>query len=136
MQRIGVALVVLGLVGCGGGGTVRTGPSGPTTYTLQGAGALDIAPGDCVIVNASPESIPTTATISYEVVDHFNDDALEVAVVPSSDTCQYAGYIDDAVTGSATDSGTVPAGTYDLDIICQNAVQDCLVDSVSWSATY
>ncbi len=63
-------------------------------------------------------------------------DALEVAVVPSSDTCQYAGYIDDAVTGSATDSGTVPAGTYDLDIICQNAVDDCLVDTVSWSATY
>lgn len=134
MRDLGIALVALAVIGCGGGGT--SGPAGPVTYSLQGASGLDIAPGDCVIVNASPEQLPTAATVAYDVTDHFDDDALEVAVVPSSDTCQFTGYIDDSITGSASDSGPVPAGIYDLDIICQNAVQDCLIDNVAWSATY
>ena len=134
MRHLGLAVMALVLVGCGGGSAA--GPTGPATYTLEGASGLDIPAGTCVIVNASPEQIPTTATITYDITDHYNDDAMEVAVVPSSDTCSFAGFIDDAISGSASDSGTVSPGTYDLDIICQNSVQDCLVDSAAWSATY
>ena len=131
MRMLTLLLVTLGLAGCGGGGG-----SGAATYTLQGAPNLDIPAGTCVIVNSSPEQIPTSATVTYTLTDHYNDDAMEVAVVPSSDTCQFAGFVDDGITGSASDSGSVPAGTYDLDVICQNAAQDCLVDNVTWSATY
>lgn len=136
MRMVTVLLVTIGLASCGGGGGGGRGPAGPATYTLQGATDLDIPAGTCVIVNASPEEIPASATVTYSLSDRYGDDAMEVAVVPSSDTCQFTGFVDDYITGSASDSGDVPAGTYDLDVICQNVVQDCVVDSVTWSATY
>ncbi|HVV49682.1 MAG TPA: hypothetical protein VHO06_08485 [Polyangia bacterium] len=138
MRKLGLVIVALGLVGCGGSGN-GSGPGGRVTYPLQGATGLDIAAGDCVIVNGTPEQIPTAATISYTLTDHYDDDNMEVGVVPSSYTCQFSTYstfIDDTISASATDSGNVPAGVYDLDIICENLVQDCLIDSVTWSATY
>lgn len=136
MMKLGVPiLLALGIVGCGGSTS-----SGGTTYPLPGGSQIDIPAGGCVIVNALPQSLPAS-TVAYSLADGGGTypDSYEVGVVPSSYTCQFPtidAFIDDGFTGSASDVGTVPAGTYDLDIICQNGSADCLVDSVTWSATY
>jgi len=146
MLKLGVpVLFVVGVLGCGGGGSPGGGAGGGggggvqvTTYALDTATGIDIPAGSCAIVNAQPQTLPLS-TVSYSVVDEYNDDNLEVGVVPSTDTCQFnpnQAFIDDIVVGSATDSGQAPAGTYDLDIICQNLASDCLVSSATWSATY
>ena len=65
--------------------------------------------------------------------------ALDAALFDAYNKCdlaKFASFIDDQFTGSASDSGAVPAGLYDLDVICLNAVNDCLLDTVTWSATY
>jgi hypothetical protein len=140
MRMLTLLTMAVALVACGGdggsAGPPSYAPTGPATYPLPGASGLDLPAGSCFIVNASPVQIPTTANVAYAITDHYDDDLLEVAVVPSSDTCDFTGFVDDSITGSATDSGTVPAGTYDLDVICQNSVQDCFIDDVTWSATY
>jgi hypothetical protein len=141
MLKLGIpVLFAVAVLGCGsGGGTdVTPPPGGPSTYPLPGATQLDIQAGDCVIVNAQPQTLPAS-TVSYTLVDSDGTDTVEVGVVPSTYTCQFdpnQAYVDDIFTGSATDSSQVPAGTYDLDIICQNALGDCLINSATWSATY
>ena len=139
MMKLGLTvLLALGILGCGG--SSNPGPSGGNTYPLPGATQIDIPAGGCIIVNAAPQSLPPS-TVAYSLADAGGTyaDAYEVGVVPSSYTCQFPtadAFIDDVFTGSASDVGTVPAGIYDLDIICQNGSADCLIDSVSWSATY
>ena len=139
MGKLGLVAFTLGIVGsigvagCGGSTTV----TGAVTYPLPGASSIDLLPGDCIIVNAAPQSLPAS-TVSYSLTDLYADN-LEVGVVPSSYTCQFSTYstfIDDTFSGSASDSGGVPAGTYDLDVICENLISDCLIDTVTWSATY
>jgi hypothetical protein len=139
MMKLGVpVLVALGVLGCGS--SSPGGGGGTNTYALPGASQIDIPAGSCIIVNAAPQSLPFS-TVSYSLIDAGGTylDAYEVGVVPSSDTCQFSttdAFIDDIFTGSASDSGTVVAGTYDLDIICQNGSADCQLGSVTWSATY
>ncbi|HLK90849.1 MAG TPA: hypothetical protein VKZ18_13205 [Polyangia bacterium] len=139
MKRLGTFVfalavsVAVGTAGCGGGGS-----SGPVSHPLPGATQIDIAAGQCYIVNAVPQSLPPS-TVSFTLVDAYGTDLYEVGVVPSSNTCyfdQTIAVIDDAVPGSGSDSAAVPAGTYDLDVICQNSVSDCLLDSITWEATY
>ncbi|HTB60709.1 MAG TPA: hypothetical protein VLC06_22720 [Polyangia bacterium] len=136
MLKLGLpVLFAAGILGCGS----STRAPGSTTLTLPGATQIDIVAGDCAIVNTQPQMIPAS-TVSYNLVDAYGTDSLEVGIVPSSDTCQFAQYqtfVDDTFTGSAAPpSAEVPAGTYDLDIICQNLAADCLISSVTWSATY
>jgi hypothetical protein len=140
MMKLGVpVLLAFGILGCGG--STNPGPGGGVnTYPLPGGSQIDIPAGGCVIVNAAPQSLPAS-TVSYSLGDGGGSypDTYEVGIVPSSYTCQFPtadAFIDDVFTGSASDSGSVPAGIYDLDIICQNGSADCLVDSVTWSATY
>jgi hypothetical protein len=47
-----------------------------------------------------------------------------------------AAFIAASFVGSATNSASVPAGTYDLDIICGNNATDCLISDVTWQAAY
>ena len=44
--------------------------------------------------------------------------------------------LDDTFSGSASDSAESPAGTYNLDVMCLNTPNDCLISSITWSATY
>ena len=140
MLKLGVpVLIALGVLGCGGS-SPGTGTAGTNTYALPGASQIDIPAGGCIIVNDAPQTLPPS-TVSYTLTDAGGSylDAYEVGVVPSSYTCQFPtadAFIDDVFTGSANDFGSVPAGTYDLDIICQNGSADCLLGSVTWSATY
>jgi hypothetical protein len=134
MTKLGMMVFALGALGIAGAGC----GSGGTTHPLEGASQIDIPAGGCIIVNANPETIPAS-TVSYTLVDGYGDDNFEVGVVPSSYTCQfnqYLSYVDDIFVGSASDSADVPAGTYDLDVICQNAAADCLISSITWDATY
>jgi hypothetical protein len=135
MLKLGVpVLFVVGILGCSSGG------GGGTTYPLPGATGIDIPAGGCIIVNADPQQLPVS-TVSYSLADGGGSyaDAYEVGVVPSSYTCQFPpadAFVDDVFVGSASDSADVPAGVYDLDVICQNDSADCLIDSITWSATY
>ena len=91
-----------------------------------------------IIVNAVPQQLPPS-TVSYTLTGFYSTDWWEVGVLPSNYTCQFDpnnAFVDDIFVGSATDSASVPAGTYDLDIICQNTVADCVLSSITWSATY
>ena len=137
MLKLGLTvLFAAGLLGCGSSNTPAP---GSTTLTLLGATHIDIVAGDCAIVNAQPQTIPASS-VSYNVVDAYGTDNLEVGILLSSDGCQftqYQSFVDDTFTGSAAPpSAEVPAETYDLDIICQNLAADCLISSVTWSATY
>jgi hypothetical protein len=143
MLKLGVpVLLVVGIFGCGGsspgpGGGGGTG-GGVNTYPLPSASQIDIPAGGCVIVNAAPQSLPAS-TVSYSLADFDGTDSYEVGVVPSNYTCQFPtadAFVDDVFTGSATDSAAIPAGIYDLDVICQNVSGDCLIDTITWSATY
>ncbi len=138
MKKLGTLVFALGALGilgagCGSGGAVGV------SHPLEGASNVAIPAGSCIIVNADPETIPAS-TITYTLVDGYGDDNYEVGVVPSSYTCQFSTYqsfVDDTFTGSVSAPGAaVPAGTYDLDVICLNAAADCLVTSITWEATY
>jgi hypothetical protein len=150
MLKLGLpVLVAVGIWGCGGGGGGggtggvgggggTGGVTGPSTYQLPSGSQIDIPAGGCVIVNAAPQTLPAS-TVSYSLGDFDGTDTYEVGVVPSSYTCQFPpadAFVDDIFTGSATDSAAVPAGYYDLDVICQNVAADCLIDTITWSATY
>ena len=113
------------------------GYTGTTTHQLPGVSALDLPAGGCTTVNSVSETLPAS-TISFTVTDA-NNDSLAAFVVPSGYGCQVnsgADFIADFFVGSATNSGPVPAGTYDLDIICDNTAVDCLISSVTWQAAY
>jgi len=141
MLNFGLAvLFAVAILGCGGGTRSDGSSGGVSTYPLPGGSQIRIAAGDCIIVNADPQSLPP-ATVSYSLTDAGGSypDTYEVGVVPSSDTCQFSqadSFVDDGFTGSAGDSAAVPTGTYDLDVICQNGSVDCLIDRITWSATY
>jgi hypothetical protein len=140
MRKLGVmAFFAVVAVGCGSsGGGSSGGGSSTATYNLPGASGFDIPAGSCTIVNTAPQDLPASQ-VSYHITDHYDDDNLEVGIVLSSNTCQFNqadSYIDDALTGTGGDSGSVAAGTYDFDIICQNAADDCVIDSATWTATY
>jgi hypothetical protein len=73
------------------------------TYSLPRGTAIDIAAGGCIIVTAQPQTLPLS-TVSYSVMDEYNDDNLEVGVVPSNNLCHFnpsQAFIDDIVVGSA-----------------------------------
>jgi hypothetical protein len=132
MRSLAILIAAVALLGCG------SSTSGGVAYALPGGSNISIAAGDCVIVNAAPQTLPAS-TVSYTLTDGYTDDSFEVGVVPSTYTCQfdqYQSFVDDHFAGSATDAAAVPPGTYDLDVICQNAVLPCLIADISWSATY
>jgi hypothetical protein len=142
MRRLGMLMIAaIGVVGCGSSGsttTTTTPPPSVMTYSLPGGSNILIQAGGCIIVNAAPQSMPQ-ATVSYTLTDGYSDDAFEVGVVPSTYDCQFdpnIAFVDDIFVGSANDSAAVPAGTYDLDVICQNATVDCLIADISWTTTY
>jgi hypothetical protein len=133
MRKLGMVVLVVAIAGCGSGGVA---------HPLQGNSQLDILPGQCGILNPTPQTLPHSV-VSWALTDAGggHPGAYVVGVVPSSDTClnfyRYQSYVDETFVGSASDSGEVPAGTYNLDLICQNgANNDCFVSSVTWSATY
>jgi hypothetical protein len=145
MKKLGMLVLALGSMGslgilgagCGSGGG---GGAGVVSHPLEGASQVDIPAGGCIIVNVNPETIPVPSTVSYNLVDQYGDDNYEVGVVPSNYSCQfstYQSYVDDTFTGSFNaPPAAVPAGTFDLDVICQNALADCLLTSITWEATY
>jgi hypothetical protein len=144
MGKLGMLVLVVGLVGCGSSNTSPGPTGGGTTYPLPVDGIvlpMDIAAGDCVIVNSAPQQLPAS-TVAYSITPAAGyADTYEIGLVVSSYNCQFPpsdSYIDDVVTtgGTVSDSGVVPGGIYDLDIICQNAASDCVIQDISWSATY
>jgi len=121
--------------GAGGAGVV---------HPLPGATQVDILPGHCMTINSVAQTLPQSV-VSFDLVDGGTAyaNSYRVAAVPSNYTCgadpleePLPPYIDEAVTGSFSDSAQVPAGDYSLDVICENAVNDCLITSITWSATY
>jgi len=145
-------LLAVAAVGCGGGdslggtggsggntGGAGGGALGAHTYTLPGRTQIEIAPGECITVNTAPETLPAS-TVSYALDDGTIVDSYEVAIVPNGYPCEFVtayAFLDHAFTGSASVSGPVPDGIYDLDVMCQNVGgADCLTDNLTWSATY
>lgn len=104
---------------------------------LPSAYLLEITPGSCMLANAQPQSIPAS-TVSYSIDDSSHTDQIQVAVVDGADGCGATGtgvYIQaTSTTGGFTYSGPVPAGSYDLAITCKNAVGNCIIRMVSWTA--
>ena len=150
--------------GNGGGGGLGTGGSsdGSTlkTYTLHWSASsegVSIPVGGCIIVNAAPQMLPAS-TVSVMLQDGGSEyfiDTYEVGVVPSGNDCHFlqgdaGAYVDTVLSGSGDASGSVPAGTYDLDVRClattnigPSAGYDasasggvCMLSTVYWSATY
>ena len=127
------------VAGCG------SSTSGEVTHPLSVASGIDaLASGHCMTVNAAPETLPLSV-ISFDLADGGSGylDSYLVAAVPSGTTCGWDPLeaanlvpLDDTFTGSASDSAQSPAGTYDLDVICMNMLNDCLISSITWSATY
>jgi hypothetical protein len=142
--------------GAGGGGGKATGSGGAAgsggqaaggagvVHPLPGGTQVDILSGHCVTINAVPQTLPPSV-VSFELIDGggSNANGYRVAAVPSNYTCgadpleePLPPYISDRFTGSASDSAQFPAGDYNLDVICENPVNDCLIASITWSATY
>jgi len=146
-----------GTGGAGGVGGKATGSGGAAAgsggqaaggagvvHPLPGATQVDIPSGHCVTINVVPQTLPQSV-VSFDLTDGGGASAnsYRVAAVPSSYTCgadpleeSLPPYIDEPFTGSAHDSAQVPAGDYSLDVICENAVNDCLITSITWSAMY
>jgi hypothetical protein len=99
MLKLGMLVFMVAIAGCG------SGSSGGVNYPLPGASQFDIPPGQCIVVNTAPQTLPLSV-VSYDLVDAGGSyaDAYEVGVVPSSYTClfnQYKSYVDDTFVGSA-----------------------------------
>ncbi len=140
MRQIGILMfAVVAIAGCG------SSTSGGVTHPLPGASQIDIQPGYCITVNAAaPEALPVSV-ISFDLADAGSGylDNYLVAAVPSGTACgpdpleaTNLFSLDDTFSGSASDSAQSPAGTYDLDVLCQNTLNDCLISSITWSTTY
>jgi hypothetical protein len=132
-----------GLGGAAMGSGGAAGGAG-VVHPLPGATQVDIPSGHCVTINAVPQTLPQSV-VSFDLIDGggANANSYRVAAVPSNYTCgadpleePLPPYIDEPFTGSAHDSAQVPAADYSLDVICENPVNDCLITSIAWSATY
>jgi hypothetical protein len=134
MKKLAASLLfVAGIagVGCGGGG----GGGGPITYTLV-SDSFDVPAGVCAAMTPQPQPVPASS-MSFTLVDASpGDDLLEMGIIPASAGCNFnAAIVDEQSTGSNSDAGPVPAGTYDLFVMCQSVARDCLF-SMTWTATY
>jgi hypothetical protein len=127
----------------GSGGQAAGGAGGAgVVHPLPGATEVDIQSGHCVTINAVAQTLPQSV-VSFDLTDSGGGNNYRVAIVPSSYTCGWdplegalPPYLDALYTGSVHDSAQLPAGDYSLDLICENAVNDCLIDIITWSATY
>jgi hypothetical protein len=137
MRVFGLLVLCMASAGCGSNIT------GVAAHPLPGASQLDIPPGQCVTINAQPQTIPASV-VSFELIDGGGAtvDTYLVAAVPHLTTCGpdpleatnlFA--LDETFSGSSNGSAHYAAGTYDLDVICENSV-DCLITSLTWSAMY
>ena len=126
-------MTIAAMLICVGGCHVSTNDD----HTLVSNDAVDIGPGDCVIVEG-PFSLPSGASNDYTINDHGNGDAMEVTIVDDTfASCDFsAGYGTDTTVGSFSGgTGSVPAGYYDFVVACDNAVDDCQFN-LTWSANY
>jgi hypothetical protein len=133
----------LGGAAAGSGGQAAGGAAG-VVHPLPGATQVDIQSGHCVTINAVAQTLPPSV-VSFDLIDGGGASAngYRVAAVPSNYTCgadpleePLPPYISERFTGSASDSAQFPAGDYNLDVICENLVNDCLITSITWSAVY
>lgn len=123
---------------CAHGTCTTTG--GPTTHAI-GSGATDLwAAGTAYAIG--PFAIPVAGTVSYST-STTTGDTYDVAIMDAANWGVYssggsgaAGYAIHNNTSIASDSASVPAGTYYLAFRCDNLIERCLVTSYSISATY
>ena len=134
IARGAIALFLIGLGACGGGG-------GPVTHVLVQNAPSDVPAGVCTAI-AGPYSVGS-GSMSFTIADTptgIGSDSMEVGIMFDSDFvaggCNFnLAIVDDTGTGSLTDSGPVSAGTYAFVVGCSNVIDDCLFD-LTWTATY
>jgi hypothetical protein len=110
---------------------------GPTAHPLPTGHVVDLNSGQCVFISTQPQLLPA-CTISYTVSDQAPGEPIEVAVVESGYSCRSTGdgvYVHSMGSGTLTNSGSIPAGSYYLAITCDNPSSSCGT-MVSWTATY
>ena len=127
-----------------GSGGQAAGGAG-VVHSLPGATQVDVPPWpQCVTINTVPQTLPQSV-VSFNLIDGggASPNSYRVAIVPSSYTCgpdpldeSLPPYLSVAFTGSGSYSAQVPAADYSLDVICESTVNDCLITSITWSATY
>jgi len=106
------AVAVSILIGCGSSDT------GPQTYVLDRDS--NRAPVGAVL-SIGPFSVPSGAIIDYTIVDTpagVGDDSMTFSIDPGG----YAALSGSSVSAS---TGPLPAGSYYLDVTCDNFVDDC-----------
>jgi hypothetical protein len=134
IARAAIALFLIGIGGCGGGG-------GPVTRVLTQNLPSDVPAGSCTAV-AGPYSVGR-GSMAFTIADTptgIGDDSMEAGIMFDSDFlaggCDFnIAIVDDVQTGSFSDSGPVPAGTYAFVVGCNNVLDPCLFD-LTWTATY
>lgn len=136
MKTMLVALLLCGLLGCGGtedGGDPLGGGGGqrPTTHVVDAGGGLRQAPA-ASYASIGPFTVPAGATATYAIADMavgFGDDAMQAAIVPASmiGSANPAGYGVASFTGSGgATTEVLPAGAYGLYVVCANVTDPCV----------
>jgi hypothetical protein len=130
------ALLLVGGAACGGDGG---GPPPPTVHTLVPNDASMINPADMIAYG--PFTLPVDAPLNYAITDNptgASDDTFKVTIADDA-SFQSGAPVPVAttvVTGDASGMTQVlPAGSYDLIIVCVDAVDYCRF-SVNLTATY
>jgi hypothetical protein len=130
------ALLLVGAAACGGDGG---GPPPPTVHTIVPNDPNTVTPAGMVAYG--PFTLPVDAPLTYAITDNptgASDDTFKVTI--ADDASFQSGtpvpVATTVVTGSAHGMTQVlPAGAYDLIIVCVDAVAYCRF-SVTLTATY
>jgi len=101
----------------------------------------NVPAGTCTAV-AGPYSVGP-GSMAFTIADTptgIGSDSMEVGIMFDSDFlaggCNFnLAIVDDTQTGSFSDSGPVPSGTYAFVVGCNNILDDCIFD-LTWTATY
>jgi hypothetical protein len=106
-------------------------------HTLVSSQPETVPAGSCIILEG-PFNLPSGASNDYTINDHGNGDLMEVSIVDDTlADCTFTdGYGTDSISGSFSGgTGSVPAGSYDFVVACDNSDLDCEFN-LTWSANY
>jgi hypothetical protein len=119
------AVALFGMVGCGGG-TTRRNNAIETDWVVNVGDSVPAGYSACV---EGPYALPSGADIVFDVTDTVGDD-MDVSVVRDGSSCDgSSGYgvaaSSDWAGTLSRDTGSLPAGNYDLAVTCYNLIYDC-----------
>lgn len=124
----------VGLVGCGSSGSGPGGGYTPTVHSLD-SGSGQVAAGEALAIG--PWSLPSGATVTYTITDTptgIGNDTMDFVVVSDAmvqaGVTTLAGYgLRQNVSSTSATTTPLPADVYDLAVICNNIIDDCLFNA-------